>query len=208
MEFKYTYFQDQLENAYCGGYVLAAMINLFDTLPANTPLGMDIYHEVQELQRNTLYGQRKCFIDKMSQYLHQQNIEGTYSLPSSMALYAHYKGLNPTIYYNESKLKTTLISVIENINLEEFNIMVCIDEEMSLIHSYNIPIIKDVSNFFIANSIALVETGMHWIAIGNTEEKEEKKRYYDPWSANDPVYEYSGINIALNKQVEKGVCQK
>lgn len=45
---------------------------------------------------------------------------------------------------------------------------------------------------------------MHWIAIGNTEEKQEKKRYYDPWSANDPVYEYSGINIALNKQVEKG----
>lgn len=51
--------------------------------------------------------------------------------------------------------------------------MAFIDEEMSLIHSYNIPIIKNVSTFFIANSIALVETGKHWIVIGYTEEKEE-----------------------------------
>lgn len=205
MKFRYSYFQDQLENAYCGGYVLAAMINLFDSLPAHTPLGMDIFHEVQEIQRATLNGQRKCFIDKMSQYLHAQNIEGTYSLPSSMAIYAYYKGLKPAIYYNESKLRKNLLPVIEHIKLEDFNIMGFINEEISLIQKYKIPVVDEVSNFFIANSMALVETSMHWIAIGDIKEKEERKRYYDPWSTNEPVYEYSGINIVLN---EKGKYER
>lgn len=199
MGFQYINFQDQQENAYCGGFVLAAMINQFKSLPPNKPYGTDIYHEVQHIQKTTITGQRKCFIDKMSLYLHDHNIEGTYSLPSSIAIYAQQMGLNPTIHYNELKLRNVFSSISKDIKLKELNVDVFIEEEISLANSFQIPVFGNAKNFFIANSIALVETGMHWIAIGNTEEKEDKKIYYDPWSTNKPIYEYSGINIALNK---------
>lgn len=196
-EFRYTNFQDQQENAYCGGYSLAAMINLFEALPPNKPYGMDIYQEVQNIQKEKLHGQRRYFIDKMSQYLHDQNVEGTYSLPSSIAIYAQRKGMHPTVYYNTAILKENLAAVVNDIKLANCDIEVFIEEEISLIKSFKIPVIGNATTFFLSHSIALVETAMHWIAIGNTEEKEEKKRYYDPMSINEPVYEYSGINITL-----------
>lgn len=160
MGIRYINYQDRLENAYCGGYALAAMINLFDSsLTPNRPYGKNIYDQIQVIQDKTLDKNRKCFIDKMTQYLHDQNIEGTYSLPSSVSKCAKNMGLNPRVSYNESKLRENLLLVINNIGLEQFNVDDLIGEEISLIVSSGIPVVENVTNFSIMNSLSLVEGG-------------------------------------------------
>lgn len=55
MGIRYINYQDRLENAYCGGYALAAMINLFDSsLTPNRPYGKNIYDQIQVIQDKTL----------------------------------------------------------------------------------------------------------------------------------------------------------
>lgn len=199
MGIRYINYQDRLENAYCGGYALAAMINLFDSsLTPDKPYGKSIYDQIQAIQRATLDKNRKCFIDRITRYLHDRNIEGTYSLPSSVSMYAKNMGLNPRVCYNESKLKENLVSVINNIGLEQFNVDDLIGEEISLIVSSGIPVVENVTNFSIMNSQALVEGGMHWIAIGDIKVASGENMYYDPESVGKPPYEYSGLNIVLN----------
>lgn len=162
--FKFTLNQNNFHpegNNYCGGFALAAALNLTNQFHQNTPDPMIVYQQIQR-EQNDLEPDVKGLVE-----FSKVDGNGTaICLPSSIARVAQRYGQRPVIYH-DLRLSGALAKIIaseqKRYGQVRFNPCSSLNETLAKLPQHN---------------CFIVLMGNHWLSISR--DKDGKIRGYDP----------------------------